>query len=97
MKKSFSWILYLFILFIVLLSLFSAFRYILFRLNIDAGASISAEQYHRALWLGVSYDLMVVSYLIALPALVFIFSMFLNYRSLWLSPNLINEKLVVFG
>ena len=84
MKKSLSWILYLFILFIVFISLFSAFRYVLFQLNIDVNSSIGAEQYHRALWLGVSYDLMVVSYLIAPPALVFIFSMFFNYRSLWL-------------
>ncbi|MEK6616503.1 MAG: LTA synthase family protein [Bacteroidota bacterium] len=74
---------YLLVLFICLLLLFSAFRYVFFKLNIDASQNIPSNLYSNAFSLGISFDMMVASYLLVLPAVAFFFAMFFNYNSLW--------------
>ena len=59
--------------------LFSGFRYVLFLLK--KSSDISDGFYSDALSLGISYDLMVSSYLIAVPALAFFVAMFCNPNS----------------
>src|ERR1035437_9263498 len=83
LKKIPPWIVYLFILFIVLLFLFSVFRHVFFKLNVDVSQHIPGSFYSNALSLGTSYDTMVASYLLLIPALAFFVSMFFNYNSLW--------------
>src|ERR1035437_10922792 len=83
LKKIPPWIVYLFILFIVLLFLFSVFRHVFFKLNVDVSQPIPGSFYSNSLSLGTSYDTMVASYLLLIPALAFFVSMFFNYNSLW--------------
>ncbi len=81
-KKIPSWIVYLGVLFLFLLLLFPSFRYLLLKLNYSR--DIPELLYSNALSLGISYDTMVASYLVALPAIVFFIAMFFNHNSLWL-------------
>jgi len=82
-RKTPSWIFYLFILFAFLLLVFSSFRYIFFKLNIAAPQIVSDDVYSNAFSLGISFDTMVASYLLVIPAVAFFFAMFFNYNSLW--------------
>ena len=85
MKKVLSkipaWILYLIVIFIALLFVFSSFRFALFSLN--KASDIPGSVCREALSLGICYDLMVASYLIVIPALLFFIALFFNYNSLW--------------
>ncbi len=98
MKKVFgkipSWILYLLVVFISLMILFFSFRYALFLLN--KTSEISESFYSEALSLGISYDLMVASYLIAIPTLAFFIAMFFNYNSLWFRRGITIYFSIVF-
>jgi phosphoglycerol transferase MdoB-like AlkP superfamily enzyme len=76
-----AWIIYLAVLFLFLLLLFPLFRYALFKLNFSP--EIPEDLYSNALSLGLSYDTMVASYLLAIPSLSFFLAMFLNHNSLW--------------
>lgn len=82
-RKIPSWVFYLFILFAFLLLVFSAFRYAFFKLNFAGPRNISDTLYRNAFSLGRSYDTLVASYLLTVPAIAFFFAMFFNYNSLW--------------
>ncbi|MBI4946649.1 MAG: sulfatase-like hydrolase/transferase [Bacteroidetes bacterium] len=87
-RKIPSWILYLFIHFVVLLLLFSAFRYVFFRQLVNSSQNISNNLYDDAFSLGISFDTMVSSYLLLIPALAFFIAMLFNHSSLWLRRSI---------
>ena len=93
-KKIPSWILYLLVVFVLLMLLFSGFRYALYSLN--KTSEVADSFYSAALSLGNSYDLMVASYLIVIPALVFFVAVFFNYNSLWFRRGITIYFSVVF-
>jgi len=78
-----SWFLYLAIIFLLLLSVFASFRYVFFRLLVDPSQNIPNSLYSEALSLGISFDTMVSSYLLLIPAVAFFISMFFNHNSVW--------------
>ena len=98
MKKFFakapSWILYLLVVFALLMLLFSGFRYVLYSLNKTNG--VAENFYGDALFLGINYDLMVASYLIVIPVLVFFTVVFSNYNSPWFRRGITIYFSVVF-
>lgn len=75
------WVFYLAAVFIFLLIIFSSFRYSLFK--ICASGNVPENLYSDALSLGMRFDTMSASYLLAIPAIAFFFAMFFNYDSLW--------------
>lgn len=93
-KKIPRWIFYLTVLFIFLLFLFSCFRYALLKLNYSS--DIPKILYPEALSLGIQYDLMVASYLMALPALSFFIAVLFNYSSYWFIRGITFYFIVVF-
>ncbi|MBI3501067.1 MAG: sulfatase-like hydrolase/transferase [Bacteroidetes bacterium] len=89
-----SWTFYLLIVFTLLMLLFSGFRNALLKQNVSS--EISETFYSAALSLGISYDLMVASYLIAIPALAFFIALFFNFNSLWLRRGITIYFSIVF-
>lgn len=94
LKKIPGWVYYLVVVFVTLLLFFSLFRFALYYLYADTD-SLSGL-INNAFLLGVGYDLMVSSYLVLLPTIVFFVVYFWGRGSVWMSRIITGYFMVVF-
>lgn len=89
-----SQIKYLLSVFVLLMLLFSAFRYILYQNKFST--EISPNYYQNALSLGLSYDFMVVAYLLVLPSIAFIACILFNRNTFFIRKAITVYFSIVF-